>query len=140
MQNTGKDLVVNKTGITSTWVQDNAVHKDGNQTTNNIPLVYPIVSYGDFNPSGLTQTIQLLNSSYEETGAGVAKLGYYGFNSNTQSDGSGLDYGNPEPVLDWRPCLWVYDVINAIFNQLGYTISSTFIETADFKKLFVCTT
>lgn len=132
---TGKDLIVNKTGITSTWVQDNAIHKDGNSTTNNIPVVYPIVSYGDFNPSGESQTIQLLNSSYEQTGAGVAKLGYYGFNSNTQSDGSGLDYGNPEPILDWRPCLWVYDVFHAIFNNVGYTIDSTFIETADFKKL-----
>jgi hypothetical protein len=126
---TGKDLVVNKTGVSSTWVQDNAIYKDGNLTTNDIPLVYPIVSYGDFNPSGEPQTIQLLNNSYEQTGFGVAKLGYYGFNS------SGFDYGNPEPVVDWRPCLWVYDVLNAIFNNVGYTISSTFIETADFKKL-----
>ncbi len=126
---TGKDLIVNKTGITSTWVQDNAEHKGGNSTTNNIPVVYPIVSYGDFNPSGDDKTIQLLNSSFEETGFGVAKLGYYGFNS------SGFDYGNPEPVVDWRPCLWVYDVFHAIFNNVGYTIDSTFIETADFKKL-----
>jgi hypothetical protein len=126
---TGKDLVVNKTGVSSTWVQDNAIYKDGNLTTNDMPLVYPIVSYGDFNPSGEPQTIQLLNNSYEQTGFGVAKLGYYGFNS------SGFDYGNPEPVVDWRPCLWVYDVLNAIFNNVGYTISSTFVETADFKKL-----
>ncbi len=126
---TGKDLIVNKTGITSTWVQDNAEHKDGNLTTNNIPVVYPIVSYGDFNPSGDDKTIQLLNSSFEETGFGVAKLGYYGFNS------SGFDYGNPEPVVDWRPCLWVYDVFHAIFNNVGYTIDSTFIESANFKKL-----
>ena len=76
---TGKDLIVNKTGITSTWVQDNAVYMNGNQTTNDKPVVYPIVSYGDFNPSGEGQTIQLLNSSYEQTGFGVAKLGYYGF-------------------------------------------------------------
>jgi len=126
---TGKDLKVNKTGITSTWVQDNAIYKDGNQTTNDIPVVYPIVSYGDFNPSGEGQTIQLLNSSFEETGQGVNKLGYYGFNS------SGNDYGNPEPILDWRPCLWVYDVFKEIFAQAGYTVSSNFIETADFKKL-----
>lgn len=126
---TGKDLKVNKTGITSTWVQDNAIYKDGNLTTNDIPVVYPIVSYGDFNPSGEGQTIQLLNSSFEETGFGVNKLGYYGFNS------SGFDYGNPEPVLDWRPCLWVYDVFKEIFAQAGYTVSSNFVETADFKKL-----
>jgi hypothetical protein len=126
---TGKDLKVNKTSITSTWVQDNAIYKDGNLTTNNIPLVYPIVSYGDFNPSGESQTIQLLNSSFEETGFGVNKLGYYGFNS------SGFDYGNPQPVLDWRPCLWVYDVFKEIFAQAGYTVSSNFVETADFKKL-----
>ena len=126
---TGKNLKVNKTGITSTWAQDNAIHKDGNQTTNDIPVVYPIVSYGDFNPSGEGQTIQLLNSSFEETGVNANKLGYYGFNS------SGFDYGNPEPVLDWRPCLWVYDVFKEIFAQAGYTVSSNFVETADFKKL-----
>ena len=126
---TGIDLVVNKTGITSTWVQDNAIYKDGNQTTNDIPVVYPIVSYGDFNPSGEEQTIQLLNSSFEETGINANKLGYYGFNS------SSVDYGNPEPVLDWRPCLWVYDVFKEIFAQAGYTVSSNFVETADFKKL-----
>ena len=126
---TGKNLVINKTGITSTWIQDNAIYKNGNQTTNNIPLVYPIVSYGDFNPSGEHNTIQLLNNSFEETGFGVNKLGYYGFNS------SGFDYGNPEPVVDWRPCLWVYDVFHSIFNSIGYTIDSTFIESDDFKKL-----
>jgi hypothetical protein len=134
-QNTGKDLKVNKTGITSTWVQDNAVYMNGNQTTNDKAVVYPIVSYGDFNPSGEEQTIQILNSSYEQTDINSSKLGYYGFNSNDQGDGSGLDYGNPEPVVDWRPCLWVYDVFKEIFTQAGYTISSNFIETADFKKL-----
>tara|TARA_R100001440_G_C2521404_1_gene118923 strand:- start:1599 stop:4304 length:2706 start_codon:yes stop_codon:yes gene_type:complete len=127
--NTGKNLVVNKTGITSTWVQDNAIHKNGNQTTNDFTVVYPIVSYGDFNPSGQDKSIQLLNSSFEETGFGVSKLGYYGFNS------SGFDYGNPEPVVDWRPCLWVYDIFNAIFNNVGYTVNSNFIETTEFKKL-----
>ena len=87
------------------------------------------MSYGDFNPSGEHNTIQLLNNSFEETGFGVNKLGYYGFNS------SGFDYGNPEPVVDWRPCLWVYDVFHSIFNSIGYTIDSTFIESDDFKKL-----
>ena len=47
---TGQNLVINKTGITSTWVQDNAVFiKMENNTTNDIPLVYPVTSYGDFN-------------------------------------------------------------------------------------------
>ena len=39
-------------------------------------------------------------------------------------------------VCDWRPSIFVYDIFHAIFNQEGYTISSTFIETDFFKKLF----
>ena len=33
---TGKNLKINKTGITSTWVQDDAQYKDQNNTINNI--------------------------------------------------------------------------------------------------------
>ena len=126
---TGKDLKINKTGITSTWVQDNALYKDGNLTTNNIPVVYPITSYGDFNPSGEQRTIQLLETAREYLGQSNNKVGYVGFNNG------GFNYGTPDPVVDWRPCLWVYDVFKEIFLQSEYTLSSNFVETAMFKKL-----
>ena len=130
---TGKNLEINKTGITSTWVQDNAIYKNGNQTTNDIPVVYPITSYGDFNPSGAARTIQLLDTARDYLARqGIIKplrTGYVGFTDQ------GNNYGTPDPVVDWRPCLWVYDVFKEIFLQSEYTLSSNFVETDMFKKL-----
>jgi len=126
---TGKNLEINKTGITSTWVQDNAIHKNGNQTTNDIALVYPITSYGDFNPSGEARTIQLLETAREYLDQSNNKVGYVGFNND------GFNYNTPDPVVDWRPCLWVYDVFKEIFLQSEYTLVSNFVETDMFKKL-----
>ena len=127
--NTGKNLEINKTGITSTWVQDDAQYKDQNNTINNIPIVYPVTSYGDFNPSGIGRTIQLLETAKEYLNQNNNKVGYVGTNN------AGFAYGNPDPVVDWRPCLWVYDVFKEIFLQSEYTLSSNFVETDMFKKL-----
>ena len=126
---TGKDLVINKTGITSTWVQDSAIYKNQNSTANDIPLVYPVTSYGDFNPSGIGRTIQLLETAREYLDQSNNKVGYVGTND------SGFDYGTPDPVVDWRPCLWVYDVFKEIFLQSEYTLVSNFVETDMFKRL-----
>ena len=131
--NQGKDIPINKTYISSTWVQKNCQIKNTSDV-NDFPIVFPIVSYGDYNPSGGAKTIQLLNTSYEQTGYGVDKIGYYGFNSSSYS------YGTPEPVVDWRPCLWVYDVFLAIFREAGYRVVSDFMGTENtsdnmFKKL-----
>jgi hypothetical protein len=126
---TGKDLVINKTGITSTWVQDSAIYKNQNSTANDIPLVYPVTSYGDFNPSGIGRTIQLLETAKEYLGQSNNKVGYVGTNY------LGFDYGTPDPVVDWRPCLWVYDVFKEIFLQSEYTLVSNFVETDMFKRL-----
>jgi hypothetical protein len=126
---TGKDLVINKTGITSTWVQDSAIYKNQNSTANDIPLVYPITSYGDFNPSGIGRTIQLLETAKEYLNQSNNKVGYVGTNN------TGFDYGTPDPVVDWRPCLWVYDVFKEIFLQSEYTLVSNFVETDMFKRL-----
>ena len=126
---TGKDLVINKTGITSTWVQDSAIYKNQNSTANDIPLVYPITSYGDFNPSGIGRTIQLLETAKEYLNQSNNKVGYVGTND------LGFDYGTPDPVVDWRPCLWVYDVFKEIFLQSEYTLVSNFVETDMFKRL-----
>ena len=126
---TGVDLVVNKTGITSTWVQDSAIYKNQNNTANDIPLVYPVTSYGDFNPSGIGRTIQLLETAKEYLDQSNNKVGYVGTNY------LGNDYGTPDPVVDWRPCLWVYDVFKEIFLQSEYTLVSNFVETDMFKRL-----
>tara|TARA_R100000734_G_C3317876_1_gene111405 strand:- start:723 stop:3365 length:2643 start_codon:yes stop_codon:yes gene_type:complete len=36
---------------------------------------------------------------------------------------------------DWRGWFWVYNILKEIFKNIGYAIDSTFIETANFKKL-----
>lgn len=68
-------------------------------------IVYPLVSYGDFYPS---------NSNPD---ASVNMFDAYSTNQ------------------DWRFWVYVYNIIKQIFSNIGYTISSDFIETANFKKL-----
>jgi hypothetical protein len=36
---------------------------------------------------------------------------------------------------DWRGWFWVYNMIEKIFTNIGYTVSSNLLETANFKKL-----
>mgnify|MGYP005993058069 FL=1 len=120
---TGSNLEIKKTDIVATFNQDDA--------TGSSPVVYPVTSYGDFNPTGEEQTIQLLDTAYDagHTGTNINSVGYVGSVTNPNR------YNAPEPVVDWRPCIWVYDVFKEIFAQAGYKISSTFIEGNIFKKL-----
>ena len=120
---TGSNLEIKKTDIVATFSQDDA--------SGSSPVVYPVTSYGDFNPTGEEQTIQLLDTAYDagHTGTNVNSVGYVGSVTNPNR------YNAPEPVVDWRPCIWVYDVFKEIFAQAGYKISSTFIEGNIFKKL-----
>ena len=60
---TGLNLQIDSPSISSTWVQDNAIYKNQNNTANDFPIVYPVVSYGDFNTSGDARTIQLLDTA-----------------------------------------------------------------------------
>jgi hypothetical protein len=121
----GEDLEYNKTSIMATWQDD-----DCDSSTS--PIVYPIVSYGEYNPDGQPKTIQLLDTITDALGYLPSKLGYYGF------DDAGNSYETPNPSADWRPAVFVKDTLEKIFSQvgeLGYTINSTFMETDMFKKL-----
>lgn len=120
---TGTGLEINKTSIVATFSEDDA--------SGTSPVVYPVTSYGDFNPTGEAQTLQLLDTAYDagQSGTTVTSVGYVGSVTNNNR------YNTPEPVVDWRPCIWVYDVFKEIFTQTGYKISSTFIEGNIFKKL-----
>ena len=122
----GETLEYNKTDIMATWQDDDC-------DSSSSPIVYPIVSYGEYNPDGDEKTIQLLDTAYDYSGTGSAtKVGYYGFWN------SGTSYGTPLPSADWRPAVFVKDTLEKIFNQVGevgYTINSTFMETDMFKKL-----
>ena len=121
----GKDLEYNKTKIMATWQDE---HCDSSTS----PIVYPIVSYGDYNPDGEPKTIQLLDTKYGTGLTGCSScLGYTGF-----TDGN-VSYGTPLPSSDWRPAVFVKDTLEKIFSEAGdgYSINSTFMETDMFKKL-----
>ena len=125
----GENLTYNKNSITPTWD-----YIDCNSSTS--PIVYPITSYGDYNPEGIAQTIQLLDTAYDATGGNVNKTGFYGFYNN------GDNYETPIPVADWRPAVFVKPTLDKIFSQLGggfqvkgYKINSAFMDTDMFKRL-----
>ena len=133
--NTGVGLQVNEPSIVSTWETDDAKEKTnsaGTTSTSTSPIVYPIVGYGEMNEGGATANIQLLETKWDALGTGNSgNIGYFGFYND------GTAYPTPTPSMDWRPSIFVYDIIHAIFNQEGYTISSAFIETDFFKKLLM---
>jgi hypothetical protein len=116
-------LTYNKESIVATWQ-----HEDSDVTS---PIVYPVTSYGDFNPDGNDYTVQLLDTlyGYDTSSANIGKTGYFGW------DDAGSDYGTPHPVADWRPAIFVKTTLERIFNSLGYNISSQFMETDIFKGL-----
>ena len=120
----GQDLEYNKTSIMATW-QD----EDCDSSTS--PIVYPIVSYGKYNPDGQQKTIQLLDTASTQPITN-GSTGYYGFDDYNDS------YETPNPSADWRPAVFVKDTLEKIFSQVGdvgYSINSTFMETDMFKKL-----
>ena len=119
----GQDLEYNKTSIMATW-QD----EDCDSSTS--PIVYPIVSYGKYNPDGQPKTIQLLDTASTQPITN-GSTGYYGFDDYNDS------YETPNPTADWRPAVFVKDTLERIFSEAGdgYSINSTFMETDMFKKL-----
>ena len=119
----GENLAYNKDSIVATWQ-----HEDCNNASNS-PIVYPITSYGDYNELGTARTIQLLDTNYGNGTGGSGALGYYGFYD------SGSSFGTPPPVADWRPSVFVKTTLDKIFNAVGYTINSAFMNTDMFKKL-----
>ena len=132
--NTGVGLQVNEPSIVSTWETDDATEKTntaGTTSTSTSPIVYPIVGYGEMNEGGDETRIQLLETAFAFTGGDSGKIGYFGF------DDGDTAYPTPIPSCDWRPAIFIYDMIHAIFNQEGYTVSSAFIETDFFKKLLM---
>lgn len=131
---TGSGLQVNEPSITATWATDNAKFKTptgGVQSANTSPIVYPMAGYGEYNPGGDVAMPQLLKTAYAITGGAPGKIGYYGHYDNGDS------YNTPIPCVDWRPGIFIYDIIHQMFAQEGYKISSNFIESDMFKTLIM---
>ena len=118
----GENLTYNKDSIVATW-------NDLDCNSSNSPIVYPITSYGEYNALGDARTIQLLDTLYGNSAWSSSQLGYYGFYND------GVSYGTPPPVSDWRPSVFVKTTLDKIFNAVGYTINSAFMNTDMFKKL-----
>ena len=119
----GEGLTYNKDSIMSTWQYEDS------DNSSNSPIVYPITSYGVYNEGGDTRTIQLLDTAHGHNGSGVLKVGYYGFYNSEDS------YETPPPSADWRPTIFVKKTLEKIFDNLGFKISSSFMNTAMFNKL-----
>lgn len=118
----GEDLVYQKPDIIATWQHATSSIEN--------PIVYPITSYGQMNESVSEPVLQLLDSKYAALGTGSSgTIGYYGYFN------SGNSYGTPSPVADWRPAVFVKNTLDRIFQKIGYTINSTFMNTDNFKKL-----
>ena len=117
----GDNLEYNKTSIMATW-QD----VDCNSNPNSY-IVYPITSYGQYNEKGDTRTIQLLDTASTQPITN-GSTGYFGFTN------SGESYGTPLPVPDWRPAVFVKNTLDKLFGSVGYKISSSFMDTDEFKK------
>ncbi len=120
----GEDILYHKTDIMATW--------DYTDSDAASPFIYPIVSYGDFNIGGKEKTMQLLDyreDRYAGSPTGEFGKSYWGY------DSGGNNFGNPIPQSDWRPAIFVKTTLEKIFSDLGYGISSDFINTDMFKKL-----
>ena len=121
-----EDLEYNKTKIMATWQHEDC---DAATAASDPPIVYPVTSYGEFNPEGEQKTIQLLDTANGAGISGAGKVGYYGY------DNGGYGYATPRPSPDWRPAVFIKTTLEKIFSKVGYQISSTFMETDMFKKL-----
>ena len=115
-----ENLTYNRASIMQTW-------SDSDCDSSDSLIVYPVTSYGDYNPSGTEKTIQLLDTASNAISTG--STGYFGFND------SGDSYETPLPSPDWRPAIFVKDTLEKIFNDVGYAINSTFMNTDLFKRL-----
>ena len=119
--NTGINRQVNYSSIVDLWDIDNATTRTtfaGVSSANTSPICYPQAGYGELNPGGAT-AMQLLKTAYEQDPAqGFNSIGYYGFGF------TGFEYPTPDPCVDFRPGIFIYDIIKQLFSQQGYSVSS----------------
>ena len=79
-----------------------------------------------------------IQNSWSKTQANsevIYPLVSYGDFFPTSTDGGVNAIDDTDVSVDWRGWFWVYNLLKEIFKNIGYKIDSTFIETANFKKL-----
>ena len=127
--------------IIATWAADDSTQiteYDGTVSENTLPIIYPFATYGPTNETGgvyADNSMQILREYWEAHTPTVpsSKTGCYFYGTSHMLDPT------PLPVVDWRPMLWVYPMIHAIFNNIGYRVVSTFLETSEVKRLLYAT-
>lgn len=124
------NLVIDKDNIMDTWSQVDA-------TSTTSPIVYPLVSYGDFNATDtFNEGVQLMRDDAPAvSGTGNSGGAYVGDTIVGQNTAASPLTSIAPPVVDWRPCIWVYDLFKKIFSNIGYSLSSSFVESDLFKRL-----
>jgi len=129
------NLKLSAANIIDSWRSDNATDRSLVADANTSPVVYPTTSYGRVNETGFDygNGFQLLKEQWE--------VDYVEGNAyNVSQTGVVSDSHFPaEPVMDWRPLVWIYRMIHKIFSDVGYKISSNFIESDNFKRLLYAT-
>jgi len=133
------DLEVSAKNIITSWNQDNATETTdvltGTQSTNTSPVVYPISTYGYTNQNSTFIRTLALNRTQEEVDYLKNGTALSGKKSVMGSPNHSKNYKNADPTSDWRPMVWVYNMIHQIFADAGYKIESNFIESDNFRKL-----
>ena len=132
--NNSTNLKLSAKNIIESWSNNNAVQSTsytGTTTDNTSPVTYPLTSYGRVNETGhdYGNGFQLYREQWE-----IDYMNNYPYNIS-QTGVMSLSHDGSEPVMDWRPLVWIYRMFHKIFNDAGYKISSSFVESDDFKKL-----
>ena len=132
------NLKLSAANIAESWTNDNATSKTdraGTTTTNTSPVTYPTTSYGQVNETGFDygDGFQMFKEQWE-----IDYMNNVAYNIS-QTGFLGANQFNAEPVMDWRPLVWIYKMYHKIFNDVGYRISSNFIESDNFKRLLYAT-
>ena len=132
------NLKLSAANIAESWTNDNATSKTnraGTTTENTSPVTYPTTSYGQVNETGWDygDGFQMFKEQWE-----IDYMNNVAYNIS-QTGFLGANQFNAEPVMDWRPLVWIYKMYHKIFNDVGYRISSNFIESDNFKRLLYAT-
>ena len=116
--------------ITKSWgTTDATIRASG--AVNDSPVVYPLASYGQVNETGFDfgNGFQLFREQWE-----IDYMNNVSYNIS-QTGFLGTNQWNAVPVMDWRPLVWIYNMMHKIFNDAGYKLSSAFVESDQFKRL-----
>jgi len=133
--------------IIKTWEADSAISNTTRLLVNSVntsPVVYPVTTYGFTNQTGgldSNDSIQLSRTEaemQEYLGAtpNLAQTSVFHVENSTSTNPN-VPY--PEPTVDWRPQVWIYNMIHKIFTDVGYSIKSNFMESDNFQRLLYAT-